>query len=551
MFKLTNAHGETVDLNTDSLREYTPTGLGLAFSNQYSAYESYFIPTKQVLNQGIMQANIQFGDISSQSYQTFSQFAEFLSYQPLTLEYTTDAGTWYRDAQLQGMTKTEIGGSTVGAFDKLNEQFTIEFINNWYNNKTAEYKSYDPDPNLGTYGKIYSLNKPSTNPDRTINSVLIHDNQDGTNQLSTKISAPSSIVVVGNRNGNVYNKSNLGYANLILDSEMLNGLQPSSQLGWNAGGDSNTSIISGAGHNGKNALQIKKTSTSPSVAVSGNFDVKLGSTYYWSVWYKVTSALSQPANVYIEGRGGTVGHDTGSEKEDFVQTNTSTGNWIQIKGSYIPTSSSTNFLRLRFENLGTGTILFSEPMTNTGNQLNDYISDTVDPTKWSISIPSGDSYTMTINSNSFTFNALVTPDQYGRLANYVYIESTKNANEKSMLLVNDSNYFGMQKGSPCLIEIDGPVTNPSWSIVQNGIIIATDAFSLSLSNNQKLLVSSYPDDQYARVYNPDGSYSDVSQLQDFTKSNFVQIPQGESTALFYVGQQANINITFKEERLLV
>ncbi|KGO20675.1 hypothetical protein Q757_09930, partial [Oenococcus alcoholitolerans] len=138
MFKLTNAHGETVDLNTDSLREYTPTGLGLAFSNQYSAYESYFIPTKQVLNQGIMQANIQFGDISSQSYQTFSQFAEFLSYQPLTLEYTTDAGTWYRDAQLQGMTKTEIGGSTVGAFDKLNEQFTIEFINNWYNNKTAE-----------------------------------------------------------------------------------------------------------------------------------------------------------------------------------------------------------------------------------------------------------------------------------------------------------------------------------------------------------------------------------------------------------------------------
>ena len=90
MFKLTNARGETVDINTPSLRSYTPTGLGLQITNSYSPYETYFIPTKSVLSQGIMQVYMKFGDIESQSYQSFSDFAQFLAYQPYTLEYDFD-----------------------------------------------------------------------------------------------------------------------------------------------------------------------------------------------------------------------------------------------------------------------------------------------------------------------------------------------------------------------------------------------------------------------------------------------------------------------------
>ena len=71
---------------------------------------------------------------------------------------------------MQSLTKTEIGGSTIDAYDRLNEIFTLEFINNWYNNKSAEYKSYDPDPNLGTYGKIYRLKY-----DPTVNRNYILD----------------------------------------------------------------------------------------------------------------------------------------------------------------------------------------------------------------------------------------------------------------------------------------------------------------------------------------------------------------------------------------
>ncbi|MDN2451001.1 MULTISPECIES: phage distal tail protein domain-containing protein [Leuconostoc] len=297
MFKLTNARGETVDINTPSLRSYTPTGLGLQITNSYSPYETYFIPTKSVLSQGIMQVYMKFGDIESQSYQSFSDFAQFLAYQPYTLEYDFDDNTYYRNARLQSLTKTEIGGSTIDAFDRLNEIFTLEFINNWYNNKTAEYKSYDPDPNLGQYAKIYSY------------------------------------------------------------------------------------------------------------------------TY-------------QPY--------------------------------------------------------------------------------------------------------------------------YVYQESSRPSNEKVMSLNNKSQYFGLQSGSPSIITVKGPCSvNPTWTVVQKGNVVATDGFVLTLTDNQKLVVSSYPEDQYARLYNPDGSYVDVSQLQDYTKTNFVQIPEGESTVLFYLDADSDVNITFKEERLLV
>ena len=155
MFTLQNSRGEVVDLDSDDLFGYTPTGLGAIFSNSYSQYESYFKPTKKTIQQGQMSLNILFGSVESQSYQTFSDFASFLAYEPLTLIYTTKSGSWYRDAVLSSLTKTEIGGTTVIQVDRLVEQFAIDFINPWYNNKTADYKSYDADPNLAIYGKGY------------------------------------------------------------------------------------------------------------------------------------------------------------------------------------------------------------------------------------------------------------------------------------------------------------------------------------------------------------------------------------------------------------
>lgn len=295
-FELTNARGISVGINNFKLMLYTPTGLGVKFNNKYNNYQTYFKLTKQSLSQGQFNAKILFGSVVSETFDSFQKFSEFLAYQPYTMTYTSDSGIWNREAMLSEMTKSDIGSSSNDP-NLLDESFTLEFINNWYNNKTAEYKSYDYDPNLGQYAKIYSY------------------------------------------------------------------------------------------------------------------------TY-------------QPY--------------------------------------------------------------------------------------------------------------------------YVYQESNRPSNEKVMSLNNRSQYFGLQSGSPSVITVKGPCSvNPTWTVVQNGNVVATDGFVLKLTDNQKLVVSSYPEDQYARLYNPDGSYVDVSQLQDYTKTNFVQIPQGESTVLFYLDADSDVNITFKEERLLV
>lgn len=133
----------------------------------------------------------------------------------------------------------------------------------------------------------------------------------------------------------------------------------------------------------------------------------------------------------------------------------------------------------------------------------------------------------------------------------VYIEAASSPSEKALNLINNSQYFGLQHGSPCIITISGVCTNPSWTIVQNGNVVGTDGFKLTMASNQKLIVSSYPENQYARIYNEDASYSDVSQLQDYAKTNFIMIPEGQSTLLAYVGKTVDFNLVFKEERLLV
>lgn len=135
---------------------------------------------------------------------------------------------------------------------------------------------------------------------------------------------------------------------------------------------------------------------------------------------------------------------------------------------------------------------------------------------------------------------------------YVYFESKVSGDARALTLVNNSQYFNTQKGSPSIVTVVGlNKASPRWDIVQNGKIISSAAFNLSLASNQKLVVSSLPENQYARVYNEDGTYSDVSQLQDFSKANFTRIPEGNVTVIAHVENTAKFSLSFKEERLLV
>ncbi|MDY5164530.1 phage baseplate protein [Leuconostoc falkenbergense] len=458
MFALTNARGETVDINNDKLLSYTPTGLGVQFTNTYSQYETYFKATKSTVTQGQFQIYILFGDVESQAYQTFSDFAQFLAYQPLTLTYTTDSGTWYRDGRLNSLTKTEIGGSTVFATDRINESFTLEFINNWYNNKSAEYKSYDPDPNLGTYGKIY----------RPKYELSVG----GRNYLAGTANEASTV-------GYNYENQWVGMYKITLPS--LDALYKEFKKTSNY-----FTLI----------FDWKYTGTNP----SGRFIPQLnGEPWQIGGKYTVISSNNTSGTVIL----------TASINSDW--SGVSDARSLVIRYDYLPT---------------TGTVTISNMRLLSGNMSYPWTPAPED----NLAIPFG----------------------YAYVPYYVYQESNRPSNEKVMSLNNQSQYFGIQSGSPSVITIKGPCSvNPTWTVVQKGNVVATDGFVLTLTDNQKLVVSSYPEDQYARLYNPDGSFVDVSQLQDYTKTNFVQIPEGESTVLFYLDADSDVNITFKEERLLV
>ncbi|WAM37827.1 phage distal tail protein domain-containing protein [Leuconostoc pseudomesenteroides] len=490
MFALTNARGETVDINNDKLLSYTPTGLGVQFTNTYSQYETYFKATKSTVTQGQFQIYILFGDVESQAYQTFSDFAQFLAYQPLTLTYTTDSGTWYRDGRLNSLTKTEIGGSTVFATDRINESFTLEFINNWYNNKTAEYKSYDPDHNLGTYGKIYGNQIADT-------SIQINSQGQQNKLVNTEFSPDLSGWYGGQSSqSGIYNTgtTTTGWS---LDSEKYKG--------------SNVIVrVIGVGSVG---------TYSDLIAVTPGLTLSVRSAYYNSNDFNGGTPLAFYMRFYDINKKYIT-----SSSYNCVKSTT----WREQSLTFTVPSNAAYVSYNTLHNGTVGTIKMSEPILVEGNNVGDYVQ-------------------------GLEYNHVATPAYtYAYAPYYVYQESNRPSNEKVMSLNNKSQYFGLQSGSPSVITVNGPCSvNPTWTVVQNGNVVATDGFVLTLTDNQKLVVSSYPEDQYARLYNPDGSYVDVSQLQDYTKTNFVQIPEGESTVLFYLDANSDVNITFKEERLLV
>lgn len=147
-FKLTNSLGKSVTFLSKTMFGYSPTGLGVEFENKFAQYETAFIQSASSVKQGNFSLEILFGDIQGHAYETFDEFSSFLAFQPYTLEYTTSAGTWHRDAVLSKMGKTEMN-----TYGRISESFSIDFLNTWYNNKTAEYKGYDIDSNLAIYGK--------------------------------------------------------------------------------------------------------------------------------------------------------------------------------------------------------------------------------------------------------------------------------------------------------------------------------------------------------------------------------------------------------------
>jgi len=92
---------------------------------------------------------------------------------------------------------------------------------------------------------------------------------------------------------------------------------------------------------------------------------------------------------------------------------------------------------------------------------------------------------------------------------YIYEGATFNPNPKYFSIVNDSRYMGLNVNAPIEITIefsDNAAPYPvEWVLYRGSAVIASDAFTLEQSVvDGKLVVSSFPEDQFAVFVHPTG-----------------------------------------------
>ncbi|MCM0582797.1 phage baseplate protein [Weissella diestrammenae] len=133
---------------------------------------------------------------------------------------------------------------------------------------------------------------------------------------------------------------------------------------------------------------------------------------------------------------------------------------------------------------------------------------------------------------------------------YVYEEPAASTDNKYFHIKNESVYLGASTGSPLTVIIHGPVTNPAWELHVNSELLFSDRYFIDIPAGDTLVVSSVPQNERVELIGIDGTVSNVYSAQDYTKSNFVNIPKGESTLIFDVGS-AKVEYTYREERLVV
>lgn len=110
-FTLINEYGQTYALNdvrTGFLMN--PAGLGYAINRNYTLFGSEWIKSDDQIEQTAITGTIVFG--SDNPYRRAHEFVEFvMTSKDLTLSYQTDAGTYYKDVDINRYSKTEIGTS--------------------------------------------------------------------------------------------------------------------------------------------------------------------------------------------------------------------------------------------------------------------------------------------------------------------------------------------------------------------------------------------------------------------------------------------------------
>ncbi len=133
----------------------------------------------------------------------------------------------------------------------------------------------------------------------------------------------------------------------------------------------------------------------------------------------------------------------------------------------------------------------------------------------------------------------------GKIYNYSYPFKYVEPSTGIITIINESNI-----DSPCILHIMGPCVNPSYSLIQSGVVKATGKINKILDEGRKLVIDSNPNNMEIAEYTINNEYiNSLYGFSDFTTARFIYFPPGEST-LQFSHEGSTEFIAFTEVRLL-
>ena len=142
-----------LDMTSGKIRFYQPSDLGFTVNTNVWNSHGIGIFGDSTINHPSIEFRLEtFGDSLEENYQLMNNFVSLISAQKyVTIEYTSEMGTFYADVKLAKVSKTEGYGQS-GTFS---ETISFDVINKWYVYEALTFTSFT-EGELTETSKIYS-----------------------------------------------------------------------------------------------------------------------------------------------------------------------------------------------------------------------------------------------------------------------------------------------------------------------------------------------------------------------------------------------------------
>ena len=137
---LDGSDNEIIDLTSGKIRLYQPSDLGIVTNTNIWSSQGLGVFGDTAISHPSMDFRLEtFGDDLKENYNLMNEFvSKILAQKYVTLEYTTELGTYYADVKLAKVTKTE-GYGFNGTFS---ETINFDVINKWYTYEQLKFTNF-------------------------------------------------------------------------------------------------------------------------------------------------------------------------------------------------------------------------------------------------------------------------------------------------------------------------------------------------------------------------------------------------------------------------